>query len=145
MAAKTTSRTLPDSYFALVKRFPLIHIRDESHLRDAQEFIDNLLKQDRDEGEEEYLDALTDLVETFEGEQKPISDASGSDVLRELMATNRMSQSTLAKAVGISQSTLSAVLSGKRSLTIEHMTRLSRFFHVAPEVFLPVISPGALP
>jgi HTH-type transcriptional regulator/antitoxin HigA len=137
MAVKTAARTLPDSYFELVKRFPLTHIRDDDHLRDAQEMIDRLLRQDRDEGEEEYLDALTDLVETCEDEHHPIPDASGADVLRELMGTNRFSQSKLAKAVGISQSTISSVLSGKRSLTAEHMTRFAQFFHVSPAVFLP--------
>jgi HTH-type transcriptional regulator/antitoxin HigA len=137
MTPKTAVRALPDSYFRLVKRFPLTHIRDDDHLHEAQAMIDRLLRQDRDEGEEEYLDALTDLVATYEGEHHPIPDASGAQVLRELMATNRLSQSKLAKAVGISQSTISAVLNGKRSLTTEHVTKLSRFFHVSPAAFLP--------
>jgi HTH-type transcriptional regulator/antitoxin HigA len=134
---KTTVRTLPETYFRLVKRFPLTHIRDDDRLHGAQAMIDRLLKQDRDVGEEEYLDALTDLVETYEAEHHRIPDASGADVLRELMATNRLSQAKLAQGVGISQSTISAILNGKRSLTTEHVTRLSRFFHVSPAAFLP--------
>jgi HTH-type transcriptional regulator/antitoxin HigA len=134
---KTTVRTLPETYFRLVKRFPLTHIRDDEQLHGAQAMIDRLLKQDRDEGEEEYLDALTDLVETYEAEHHRIRDASGADVLRELMATNRLSQSKLAQGVGIAQSTISAVLNGRRSLTTEHVTKLSRFFHVSPAAFLP--------
>jgi HTH-type transcriptional regulator / antitoxin HigA len=33
------------------------------------------------------------------------------------------------------ESTVSAVLNGKREMTREHIKRLSRRFHVSPEVF----------
>jgi hypothetical protein len=45
---KTIKRTLPDTYFKLVKRFPLIHIRDDDNLGAAQEMIDRLLAEDLD-------------------------------------------------------------------------------------------------
>jgi HTH-type transcriptional regulator / antitoxin HigA len=137
MAVKTAGRTLPDSYFKLVRRFPLVRIRDNDHLGAAQEMIDRLLEEDLDAGKQEYLDVLTDLVETYEDEHEPIPDASEADVLRELMRSNGLSQSRLARAVGISQSTLSAVLGGTRSLTKGHVVTLARFFHVSPAAFLP--------
>src|SRR4051812_48212695 len=105
MKIRTASRTLPDTYFELVNEFPLIHVRNRKHLKEAQEMIDRLLGEDLDEGGEEYLDALTDLVEVYEDEHVLIPDASESDVLRELMGANRISQPKLAKEVGISQST----------------------------------------
>jgi HTH-type transcriptional regulator/antitoxin HigA len=128
---------LPDSYYELVQRFPLTHIRDEAHLDAAQEVIDRLLEKELDRGGREYLDALTDLVETYEDEHHPIPDASEADVLRFLMESNGLSQARLAKAVGISQSTLSAVLGGARSLTKEQVVSLAKFFHVSPAAFLP--------
>jgi HTH-type transcriptional regulator / antitoxin HigA len=128
---------LPESYFALVKQFPLTHIQDDDHLDAAIAIIDRLLQENLDKGAEEYLDALTDLVETYEDKHVVIPDSSESDVLRMLMESNRLSQSKLAKAVGISQSTISAVLRGSRSLTKAHMIKLARFFHVSPAVFLP--------
>ena len=137
MAVKTAPRTLPATYFALVKQFPLIHIRDDDHLDAAQEMIDRLLEADRDEGAQEYLDALTDLVETYEHEHVLIPDASEADVLRALMGSNGLSQPKLAKEVGISQSTISAVLNGTRSLTKGQVVTLTRFFHVSPAAFLP--------
>ena len=63
MAIKNLVRTPPDSYFQWVRQFPLMHIRDDDHLGLAQELIDQLLQQELDEGGQEYLDALTDLVE----------------------------------------------------------------------------------
>ncbi|HWE40706.1 MAG TPA: helix-turn-helix domain-containing protein [Isosphaeraceae bacterium] len=137
MAAKTTPRPMPATYFRLVRRFPLTHIRDAEHLEAAQEVIDRLLERELDEGAQEYLDALTDLVETYEDEHEPIPDASEADVLRELLRANGLSQPKLSKAVGISQSTISAVLNGTRSLTKEQVVKLSRFFHIAPAAFLP--------
>src|SRR4051812_48036683 len=100
MAIKTAFGLLPDSYFDLVKQFPLIHIRGDDHLKEAQDLIDRLLREDLDEGGQEYLDALTDLIEVYEDDHVLIPDASEADILRELMGSNRISQPRLAKEVG---------------------------------------------
>jgi HTH-type transcriptional regulator/antitoxin HigA len=142
MGTKAANEALPDTYFALVKRFPLTHIRDDDHLDAAQALIDELLQEELDRGSEEYLNVLTDLVEAYENEHVPIRDASEADVLRELMGANRLSQQKLAKAAGIAQSTISAVLNGSRSLTKEQVVRLAAHFGVAPAAFLPAPPPG---
>jgi len=129
--------TLPGTYFALVKRFPLTHIRDDDHLAAASAVIDQLLQRDLDEGEQEYLNVLTDMVEAYEDVHVPIQDVSEADVLRELMSANRLTQAKLAKAVGIAQSTISAVLNGVRPLTKDQVITLARYFGVAPGAFLP--------
>jgi HTH-type transcriptional regulator/antitoxin HigA len=126
-----------NSYFTLVKTFPLMHISDRAHLGTAQKVIDGLLEKDLDSGEQAYLDALTDLVEVYEDEHEPILDASEADVLRELMRSHGLSQHRLAKQVGISQSTISAVLNRSRSLTKEQVISLAGFFRVSPTAFLP--------
>ncbi len=133
----TPARTLPDTYFELVKQFPLIRIQDEEHLAQAQEFLDNLLRQDLDEGGDAYLDALSDFIENYEEENEPSADAPPEDVLRELINASPLSQQQLSRAVGIAQSTLSAVLNGGRKLTTGHIMKLARHFHVSPAVFLP--------
>jgi HTH-type transcriptional regulator/antitoxin HigA len=136
MAVKTT-RTLPDSYFELVKKFPLTHIGDDDHAEAAQEVIDQLLRRDLDTGEQAYLDVLTDLFEAYEDEHVSIPDVSEADVLRELMRSNGLSQAVLAKKVGMAQSTISAVLNGTRSLTKQQVVKLAAFFGVSPAAFLP--------
>jgi HTH-type transcriptional regulator/antitoxin HigA len=137
MGTKPKTQPMPDSYFKLVRRFPLVHIRDDAHLDAAHQLIDDLLQEDLDLGAQEYLDVLTDLVETYEDKHVPIRDASEADVLRELMNANRLSQPKLAKAVGIAQSTISAVLNGSRSLTKGQVIALAKHFGVAPGAFLP--------
>jgi HTH-type transcriptional regulator / antitoxin HigA len=137
MVVKSIARKLPDSYFERVKQFPLTHILDEKHLLAAQAMIDRMLKERLDRGEQAYLDVLTDLVESYEDQHELIPDASEADVLRELMRANGLSQLRLSAKVGISQSTISAVLSGGRSLTKEHVVALACFFHVSPAAFFP--------
>lgn len=137
MAAKAAAKPLPDTYFRLVRQFPLAHIRDDSHLDNAQKMIDRLLTEDLDMGAREYLEVLTDLVEAYEDEHVPIPDASEADVLGELIRSNGLTQLVLAKKVGISQSTISAVIKGTRSLTKDHIIALAKFFHVSPAAFLP--------
>jgi HTH-type transcriptional regulator / antitoxin HigA len=140
MALRTSIRKAPRSYFKLVEEFPLMPIRSDAHLVAAQKMIDKLLEQELDQGGEAYLDVLTGLVEAYEDEHEPFPDASEADVLRELMSSNRLTQATLAKQVGIAQSTISAVLTGARSLTKEHVIKLANFFHVAPAAFMPALN-----
>jgi HTH-type transcriptional regulator / antitoxin HigA len=137
MATATISRRMSDTYFELIKEFPLTRIRSDVHLAEAQQVIERLLQVRLDKGGQEYLDVLTDEVEIYEDEHHPIPDVSAADVLRELMASNRLTQLQLAKNVKISQSTISAVLHGKRSLTKEQMITLAEFFHVSRTVFSP--------
>ena len=137
MVVKNQPSAMPDSYFELVKRFPLTHIRSLRHLGQAIALVDELLQKHVDRGAQEYLDALSDLIATYEDEHAPIPDASESDVLRELMRSSGRKQMALSKAVGISQSTLSAILTGEREMTKSHMVALAKFFNVPPSVFLP--------
>jgi HTH-type transcriptional regulator / antitoxin HigA len=143
-ATKAATPRVPDTYWKLVRRFPLIHIRDEAHLDEALAVLDGLLRQDRDEGAQDYLDVLTDLVAAYEDEHVAMADVSEADVLRELMRSNVLSQMELAKAVGIAQSTISAVLTGARSLTKGQIFKLAGFFGLPPAAFLPR-DPGVAP
>ncbi len=62
MATKPAYQKLPDTYFKLVRRFPLTHLRDDEHFEAAREVMLRLLEEELDEGGQEYLDVLTDLV-----------------------------------------------------------------------------------
>ena len=115
MGTRTTRYTPPDTYFALVKEFALIPIQSDAHLDAAMAMIDRLLQEEPDEGVQAYLDVLTGLVESYEAEHVPVGDASEADVLRELMRSNGLTQSELARRSRISRSTLSAVLTGART------------------------------
>lgn len=137
MIIKNQQSAMPDSYVELVKQFPLTHVRSRKQFGQAITLVDELLRKRLDRGAQEYLDALSDLIATYEDEHAPIPDASESDVLRELMRSSGRTQTVLSKAVGIAQSTLSAILAGEREMTKSHMIALATFFNVPPSVFLP--------
>jgi HTH-type transcriptional regulator/antitoxin HigA len=134
--AKLSARPV-DAYTELVGRFRLVQIKDDAHLRAAHEMIEELLVDALDSSAQDYLDVLVDLVEAYEERRYPISSASEADVLRELMHSNQMSQNALAKKVGISQSTISAVLNGDRRLTKDQVINLAAHFGINPAAFLP--------
>jgi HTH-type transcriptional regulator/antitoxin HigA len=77
---------------------------------------------------------LTLLIEDFEEKHYALEAGSALDVLNELMLANNLKQKDLVD-VFATPSIVSEVLRGKRKLTTEHIRRLSRRFHVSPEVF----------
>ena len=137
MPAKNRTRTLTDTYFELVRQFPLVSIRNDRQLRQAQVMLDSVLRMELDGGRQAYLDALSDLIELYEDEHVSIPDAPAAEVLRFLLDSHGLSQHKLSKTVGIAQSTISAVLAGSRELTVEHIGKLSAYFGVSGSVFLP--------
>ena len=85
--------------------------------------------------ERRMAELLTLLIEDFEEKHYALNAASPVDVLNELMQANNLKQKDMVDVFG-SPSIVSEVLHGKRQFTTEHIRRLSRRFHVSPEVFI---------
>lgn len=133
MAARTGKKQqVRDSYFELVLAFPLASIRSEQHLDEAQKVMDRLLAKGKllDDGEEMYLDALSDLVGTYEDEHHPIEPASDADMLRHLMEAKSVTQAQLSRDTAISKSTISEVLAGKKPFSRQMIRKLATYFKV---------------
>jgi HTH-type transcriptional regulator/antitoxin HigA len=84
--------------------------------------------------ERRIADLLTLLIEDFEEKHYALKASSPVDVLNELMLANNLRQKDLLDVFG-TPSIVSEVLHGKRQLTTEHIRRLSKRFHVSPEIF----------
>lgn len=120
-----------DSYLDLVLAFPLAVIRSDEHLEAAQAVLDRLLAQgELDDGEEMYLDALSDLVALYDDEHHPIGPASDADMLRHLMEAKGATQTQVSRETGIAKSTISEVLAGRRPFSRQMIHRLADYFHV---------------
>jgi HTH-type transcriptional regulator / antitoxin HigA len=85
--------------------------------------------------ERRMADLLTLLIENFEEKHYALKASSPVEVLNELMLANGLKQKDMLDVFG-TPSIVSEVLHGKRQLTTEHIRRLSRRFHVSPEVFI---------
>jgi HTH-type transcriptional regulator/antitoxin HigA len=120
-----------DSYLELVLAFPLASIKSDKHLAAAQVVIDRLLaKAALDDGEDMYLDALSDLVAAYEDEQYPIAPASDAEMLRHLMESKQIKQAQLSRHTGIAKSSISEVLMGKKPLSRQMIRKLADYFKV---------------
>jgi HTH-type transcriptional regulator/antitoxin HigA len=84
--------------------------------------------------ERRMAELLTLLIEDFEEKHYALKAAGPIDILNELMLANSLKQKDLLDVFG-TPSIVSEVLHGKRQLTTEHIRRLSKRFHVSPEVF----------
>ncbi len=136
MATVDRPGNLNDRYLELVRQFPLRPIRSDQELDEAVRMVDLLLsKRSLGPEEQDYLDVLSDLIERYEAEAHPIAPLPDADILRHLIEAKGVPQSQVAKATDIADSTISEVLSGKRSLNRTHIGKLARYFSVSPQVF----------
>jgi HTH-type transcriptional regulator/antitoxin HigA len=119
-----------DSYLDLILVFPLSSIRCDEHLVEAQKVMDRLLAKELDDGEETYLDALSDLVGVYEDEHHSIEPASDADMLRHLLEAKGVTQAQLSQETSIAKSTISEVLAGKKPFSRQIIRKLAEFFEV---------------
>ncbi len=136
--AVKNAQTIPEQnrYLDLVRSFPLRPLRSDEELAQAIGVIDSLIgRGNLDDGEQDYLDILTDIVEKYEVEEHPMPPVSDAAMLRHLIEAHGITQTKLAADVKISDSTVSEILSGKRDLNRRQIGTLAKYFHVSPTVF----------
>lgn len=128
-------RRQQDSYVELVMAFPLASIKSDAHLAEAQEVMDQLLATGQlDDGEEMYLDALSDLVATYEDAHHAIEPACDADMLRHLLDAKGITQAQLSNDTGLPKSSISEILSGKKTFTRPMIQKLAVYFEVDASV-----------
>lgn len=128
-----------DRYFDLVHTFPLKPIRNESELRRATKVMNELAfrgEDNLDADEAAYLDVLSDLVEKYEDAHYPVPNSTPAQMLAFCIEQKDVTQKEVAKATGVPESTICELLSEKRPFTMNHVERLSVYFHVSPAVFI---------
>ena len=127
-----------DRYMELICQFPLRPIRNDRELAEATVVARSLYLKPESKltsAESDYLDVLDRLIEKYEDETVPIDEGTEADLITFLMESNAITQTQLAKGVGIATSTVSEVLSGKRKLTRKQIEKLAAYFKVSPAVF----------
>jgi HTH-type transcriptional regulator/antitoxin HigA len=128
--------TVSPKYGALLKKFSPKVIRTEKENEAYTELLHNLDQRSRKltSAEKELAELLTLLIEDFEDRHYQLPRAKPLEVLQFLMDQHGLLQKDLADVFG-TPSIVSEVLSGKRELNKDHIKRLSRRFHVSPELF----------
>ncbi len=73
-------------------------------------------RKDRGEQENDYLEVLAGLVETYEAEAYPIPDLNPVAMLRFLIEQHAVTQSQLSEQTGLAMVTISEILNSKRGI-----------------------------
>jgi HTH-type transcriptional regulator / antitoxin HigA len=120
-----TSLVATPEYTALLREVAPKIIRTEQENEAYTEILYELDSRGRN---------LTLLIENFEETRYRLPHAKPLEALRFLMDQHDLKQKDLVKVFGTA-SIVSEVLSGKRELNKEHIKRLSRRFHISPELF----------
>jgi antitoxin component HigA of HigAB toxin-antitoxin module len=135
----TTKATIADTYMKLINEFPLRRIKNAADHAKAKKLVLRLSIPDVDRGAAEYLDVLIDLVIDYEkraGQVIDTSNVSMADLVRHRIEEQDMSISSLARLIGVPQSNLSEMLSGKRDWSKTAIRGLSTRLNIRADRFL---------
>ncbi len=138
MASAIKTFRASDSYLCCVREFALRPLRDEEEYRAAVDVLGRMAsREDLQEGERDYLAALSRFVGDYEtqGRRSAMTKLSPLDVLRHLMEENDMNTTDLGCVLG-SRGLASEVLNGKRGLSKALIRRLAEKFCVEPGLFI---------
>ena len=84
--------------------------------------------------QKDYLNLLGMLVYEYKEKHISMPDLQGIELLKALIEELDLKQKDLVP-IFKTESIRSAILSGQRKFTIEHIEKLATFFHVSPAVF----------
>ena len=134
--------TLPkpsaDEYLDLVLAFPLRPIRSRSAHEKAKTFLRSLAGR-RGSAVRDYKIILASIIADYERSAHhglDLSKVTAAEIVHHLLSERDMSVNALAKAVGISQSSLSEMLNGRRDWSKAAIVSISSYFRLEPAVFL---------
>ena len=83
------------------------------------------------------LDLVGELVADYDASHYAIKASEPREVLRSLIETRGLKQSDLAEIVP--QSNLSAILAGKRKISVTLAGKLANYFNISAAVFVPAL------
>ena len=99
--------------------------------------LDNLIDVVGDDEKHELapmMETIGKLIENYEEQNYKMNKSSPVEVLKYLMQEHSLKQSDL-KEIG-SQGVVSEILTGKRTLNLEQIKKISDRFNVSPVVFI---------
>lgn len=128
-----------DTYFDLVRAFPLRRITSAAQHTKAKQVVLALSMSASGAGTRDYVDVLTDLVADYEkraGQTLDTSRIPVAQIIRHRLQEQGLSASALAQKIGIPQPHLSAMLNGRRDWSKSAIRALSKRFNIRAERFL---------
>ncbi len=141
MTAATASfdvKTLQKTWVAFDRIAHLRPIRSDREYERTVALMNHLLEvigDNEDHALSGLLDLVGELVEDYDANHYAIEASEPREVLRYLIESRKLKQGDLAEIVA--QGNLSAILMGKRKISITLAGKLAKYFNVSPAVFVP--------
>lgn len=137
MKNQTQISRLPTSYSELVAFHLPRPIHDDVAYRNTVEVIDALAGHELTKDQEDYLEMLSQLVESYESATSTLGKrVSGIAALKFLLSEHDMNGDDLGRVLSVDRSVAFKILKGTRRLTAEHVKKLAARFRVSADVFL---------
>lgn len=139
--ARIAFEAMPKDYGTLCRDVFLPRpIHDESTYEEAYAAIEPLIgwegKMTRDQ--DDWFDLVSDLLCDYQDEhEEPIPEPKPLDMLRHLVEdANGWTGADLARFLGLHPTMGPKILRGERKLTVEHIRKLAKKFHVSVELLV---------
>lgn len=127
---------VPRTYEELVRLYPPRKIHDQIELQNATEVADWLSLGAENDAQLDYLELLGDLLDEYETSARTEKPADPLEMLRYLIEENQITTRQLGATLGVDHSVAARILTGERSITVEHAKKLGARFKVEPQLFL---------
>ena len=138
MAFKTSRLpdVLPTTFHGLCEIHWPRPIHDAVDYDNAAELVDRLaLLRKRTRDQEDYLEAISTLIEKYDREHFPIDDAADPiEALKLLLESHEMNASDLGRLLG-NRTLGPAILRGQRKISRRNAQKLADQFKVNPAIF----------
>lgn len=125
------------TYQQLVLDYAPRPLRSEEEYRTARQRVDALLDKNKlTQDEQDYLDMLATVIEKYESalENEDEYELRGLPLIKALLDEYGLRQKDLVD-IFKTESIASAVLNGRRALTVEHIDKLARRFNLPHMLF----------
>jgi HTH-type transcriptional regulator / antitoxin HigA len=118
----------------LREALPKVIENDQQNEEYAARLEELVFKESLTPAEHNLVALYSLLIEEYERRRFPLVSATPIEMLEHIMESHGLKQKDLVDVFG-AESTVSAVLSGKREMTRDHIKRLHERFGVSPAVF----------
>jgi HTH-type transcriptional regulator/antitoxin HigA len=131
------SGQLPKSYGELVVLHVPRPISDKVSYENTVAIVDALAGQTLNRDQEDYLEILSELIESYEEANLPaFPRLTVPKLLQFLLEENDMTGEDLAKLLKVDRSVAYKILKGTRNLTTDHIRKLCERFSVRADLFI---------
>src|SRR5271154_2462175 len=138
-ATRLNFAVLPKGYTGLCQILTPRPIHDKVDYENVTEITDAMAGHKLTADQEDYFDLLCQLIENYEKEHAQLDapKVTGLEMLQHLLDAHDMSAADLARLLNVHRTLGAMILRGERQLTLTHVQKLSSYFGVSADLFLP--------